>query len=84
MRANFKPARLSVHTAAGNFKKRAILVLLVNLHASVSQLIRSSFHMDLFVGEEGQMYQDTVGVYTAHVIPNYFSTICHAIVCVLL
>jgi hypothetical protein len=36
--------------------------------------------MDLFVGEEGQMYQDAVDVYVACGIPNPFGTICRAIV----
>jgi hypothetical protein len=36
--------------------------------------------MDLFVGEEGRMYQDAVGFYTARGIPNPFSAICLAFV----
>jgi hypothetical protein len=37
--------------------------------------------MDLFIGQEGQMYQDTVSVYAPSGIPNPLSTICHAFVC---
>jgi hypothetical protein len=34
--------------------------------------------MDLFIGEEGQMHQDDVGVCAACGVPNPFSAIWHS------